>query len=376
MKSFGNTLLTILCAVLWAGCGRLPSGSVSNDGSDAPEEVLFQISDVRMAEEYKMAPRCKMFVFGKGFLKGDSLRIVSQSEGIGPVDMVLPSAAFSDMILGIVPEGLPDDSYELFIKRGRGLFSLGSATLLFDEGYRPRPWGLVPHRGDTEQGAPDNSIEALRRAIDAGVFGTEFDVRLSGDDIPIVCHEAKMDTYEPELESIPYSEIAQRYHFHNGETINTLDAFLTAVGKDRHTRLFMDIKQQSTKEKTLHLTDLALAAIKKFGLEYITDYMSVDFDVCMKIAATKPHGLVGYLAWMQDELDAIRAGTTFLPMARSHFIEDPERFARYKASVVPLNPGADTPEEFEWVLENGIDIIGTDHLSVGLKYIHHRFVEY
>lgn len=49
---------------------------------------------------------------------------------------------------------------------------------------------LYAHRGlhDNTSGAPENSMEAFRRAVEAG-FGIELDVQLSKDEIPVVFHD-------------------------------------------------------------------------------------------------------------------------------------------------------------------------------------------
>ena len=49
------------------------------------------------------------------------------------------------------------------------------------------------HRGlhDNDSEAPENSLEAFRRAVESG-YGIEFDVQLSKDGIPVVFHDASL----------------------------------------------------------------------------------------------------------------------------------------------------------------------------------------
>lgn len=50
------------------------------------------------------------------------------------------------------------------------------------------------HRGlhDNQSDAPENSIKAFQKAIEAG-YGIEFDVQLSKDGVPVVFHDATLD---------------------------------------------------------------------------------------------------------------------------------------------------------------------------------------
>ena len=51
---------------------------------------------------------------------------------------------------------------------------------------------IIGHRGDSVH-APENTIAALRMAVDKGADGVEFDVRLSGDSVPVVIHDATLE---------------------------------------------------------------------------------------------------------------------------------------------------------------------------------------
>lgn len=49
------------------------------------------------------------------------------------------------------------------------------------------------HRGlfDNKSNAPENSLNAIRKAVDAG-YGIEFDIQLSKDNIPVIFHDASL----------------------------------------------------------------------------------------------------------------------------------------------------------------------------------------
>ncbi len=57
--------------------------------------------------------------------------------------------------------------------------------------YPGRPL-LLAHRGDRAH-FPENTVPAIREAIRRGADGSEFDVRLSADGVPVVIHDATVD---------------------------------------------------------------------------------------------------------------------------------------------------------------------------------------
>lgn len=50
---------------------------------------------------------------------------------------------------------------------------------------------IIGHRGASAH-APENTLAAFARAFEAGADGIEFDVRLAGDNLPIVIHDADL----------------------------------------------------------------------------------------------------------------------------------------------------------------------------------------
>ena len=56
------------------------------------------------------------------------------------------------------------------------------------EALKRRPFSVVGHRGAAGQ-APENTLRALREAIESGADAAEFDVQVTGDGVPIVFHD-------------------------------------------------------------------------------------------------------------------------------------------------------------------------------------------
>lgn len=103
--------------------------------------------------------------------------------------------------------------------------------------FRDRPL-VLGHRGASHS-APQNTLAAFRKAVEAGADGVELDVHLSRDGVPVVIHDAKVDATTDgtgfvhelalsELKSLDAgASFAPQFA---GEAIPTLEEVLAEVG--------------------------------------------------------------------------------------------------------------------------------------------------
>lgn len=54
------------------------------------------------------------------------------------------------------------------------------------------PTKIIAHRGNSSE-APENTLEAFRRAVQIGAHGVELDVQLSSDGVPVVIHDETLE---------------------------------------------------------------------------------------------------------------------------------------------------------------------------------------
>ena len=90
------------------------------------------------------------------------------------------------------------------------------------------------HRGlfDNDTDAPENSIKAIRKAVEAG-YGIEFDVQLSKEGIPVVFHDAslkRMCGVDGNVWDYTLEELQKMKLLHSEETIPTFEEVLGEVG--------------------------------------------------------------------------------------------------------------------------------------------------
>lgn len=89
------------------------------------------------------------------------------------------------------------------------------------------------HRGlyDNDSEAPENSLEAFRRAVESG-YGIEFDVQLSKDGIPVVFHDAslkRMCGVEGNVWEYTLEELSKMRLANSEQTIPTFEQVLGVI---------------------------------------------------------------------------------------------------------------------------------------------------
>ena len=90
------------------------------------------------------------------------------------------------------------------------------------------------HRGlfDNETEAPENSLNAMKKAVEAG-YGIEFDIQLTKDDVPVVFHDAslkRMCGVDGKIWEYTLEELRKMKLTGSGQIIPTLEEVLAVVG--------------------------------------------------------------------------------------------------------------------------------------------------
>lgn len=134
-----------------------------------------------------------------------------------------------------------------------------------------REW-LYAHRGLHDNGtdAPENSMRAFQRAVDAG-FGIELDIQLSKDQIPVVFHDFTLERVcgvEGKVSSYTYEELQQFTLCRSKERIPKFEDVLKLV--NGRVPLIVEFK--------IELSDLSLCPIAdKLLREYPGRYCMESF---------------------------------------------------------------------------------------------------
>lgn len=118
------------------------------------------------------------------------------------------------------------------------------------------------HRGlhDNEGDAPENSMAAFRKAVDAG-FGMELDVQVTKDGVPVIFHDFKLERIcgtEGKVVDHTYEELQAYTLCHSKERIPKLSDLLEMVGGG--VPLIVEIKAETADVSCCAVIDRLLRA--------------------------------------------------------------------------------------------------------------------
>ena len=156
---------------------------------------------------------------------------------------------------------------------------------------------VIAHRGYWQtEGSAQNSIRSLERADEIGVYGAEFDVHYTADNVLVVYHDN--DIQGKNIQTSNYEELKD-LRLNNGETLPTLESYLKRAC-DLEVRLVFELKSHATPERNREAARASVEMIKRMGLEKRTDYISFNLDACKEFIRLCPGASVAYL---NGELD-------------------------------------------------------------------------
>lgn len=231
--------------------------------------------------------------------------------------------------------------------------------------FAPNP--VVAHRGAFKaKGYPENSIASLKEAIRLQCTGSEFDVRMTADDSLVINHDPHYSNLE--IEKTNYAELAS-HKLSNGETLPTLRQYLQAgLQNNQHTRLVLEIKPTSTKERARRLAERVVAMVKDLNAAPMTLYISFDYDILKKVIEVAPGAPTQYLNGDVPPEQLKADGISGADYHFSVFQKHPEWIKSAKEKGIALNAWTVNEEkDMRWLLDSGFDYITTNEPELLLE---------
>ncbi|UIR56164.1 glycerophosphodiester phosphodiesterase [Sphingobacterium sp. SRCM116780] len=153
---------------------------------------------------------------------------------------------------------------------------------------------IIAHRGAFKNTlVPENSIASLKASKDLNLWGSEYDVHLTKDDILVVNHDD--DFYGIDIATSTYQELLAKKH-PNGENIPTLEAYIKTGLKLKKLKLILELKTNKLGlARTLEAAEKTVALVKQLKAEKVTEYIAFSYDACKKIHELAPKAKIAYL---------------------------------------------------------------------------------
>lgn len=228
---------------------------------------------------------------------------------------------------------------------------------------------VVAHRGYWRaEGSAQNSISSFREAAVLGCWGSEFDVWLTADGVPVVFHDATVDGIR--IEDTTYA-VLMNIRLKNGEFIPTLQQYLTEAARWPLCRLVLEVKPHRNEKRDARISELAVELVRMLGLEERTDYISFSKNACMEIHRLEPEAHVAYLSGDLTPRQVKEMGLTGIDYNLGVFDKHPEWLKEAKELGIEVNVWTvDGSEELSrFAKMDGIDIITTNDPNILLDLL-------
>ncbi|MDO6738702.1 glycerophosphodiester phosphodiesterase family protein [Wenyingzhuangia sp. 2_MG-2023] len=228
---------------------------------------------------------------------------------------------------------------------------------------------VIAHRGAWEShGLPENSIAALKQAIELECYGAEFDVHLTKDNVMVVNHDK--DFMGIDIETALYDELLV-LKLSNGEKIPTLKEYLEQGLKQNKTKLILEIKSApSGKEKTLKLTKMAVELVHSLQAQSMVEYICFDFDAGQLVHQLDTNAKIAYLNGDKTPVEVLAVGYTGINYNYKVYRKNPTWMKEAQDLGLTVNSWTVNKEEdMKELLHQNIDYITTNNPELLFKVL-------
>lgn len=228
---------------------------------------------------------------------------------------------------------------------------------------------VVAHRGAWKNtGATENSIAALQHAIRLGCAGSEFDVHLSYDSVPVVNHDHSLQGYN--IENTPLAQLKQ-LKLSNGENLPTLEAYLKAGMQQNKTMLVLEIKPSAvSKERGQQLAQKVVEMVRQHKAQGWIDYISFDYDILKKIKELDPYADVSYLNGDKTPAELAKDGMNGFDYHQNVLKQNPQWIEEAHSLNLTVNCWTvNSSAMMDWLLERKAHFITTNEPEMLLEKV-------
>ena len=221
---------------------------------------------------------------------------------------------------------------------------------------------VIAHRGYwTAPGSAQNSLASFAKADSIGVYGSEMDVWLTGDDKLVVNHDQVYKGTDIAMARARARDIT-RIVLPNGENLPTLDEYLEAVAARPATRLVLETKTLVPYRREDIAVEKIVRALERHGLTERTDFISFSLNACLEYRKRLPEANVYYLAGDLSPESLRRVALTGLDYSAGVLRQHPEWIEQAHRAGLEVNVWTvNSEEEMRYFIAQGVDYITTDY---------------
>lgn len=220
---------------------------------------------------------------------------------------------------------------------------------------------VIAHRGAWKaKNLPENSIAALKHAIALNCTGSEFDVRMTKDNVLIVTHDADYNGLI--IEESTYEQLA-KHKLSNGEKLPTLKDYIKAGMTDNtSTGLVCEIKPSKIEGRNELMADKAVNLIKELNAQsYVSSYISFSYNIVKRIKEIEPKAKVFYLDGSKTPSKLREDNIDGLDYHYSIFKNRPDYIKKSKELGLELNAWTvNEADDIDWLIANNFNYITTN----------------
>lgn len=229
---------------------------------------------------------------------------------------------------------------------------------------------VIAHRGAWNKSAlPQNSIAALQRAVALKCAGTEFDVRMTADNVLVINHDPTF--FGDTIELKTYRQLSQRT-LKNGEKLPTLRKYIKDGKRDNEqTRLVLEVKPSiMDKQQGIRAAEEAVEIVRKMKARHLVVYISFDFEILKRIRELDPVAITQYLTGDKTPAEIKEAGISGIDYHFSVYKQHPEWLEQARQNGLILNAWTvNDAETMDWLLSEDFDFITTDQPELLLERV-------
>lgn len=222
---------------------------------------------------------------------------------------------------------------------------------------------IIAHRGYWKtDGSAQNSIESLLKADAIKAYGSEVDIWLSSDEVPVVNHDADVthNGKKSVVQETPLNTLRQ-VKLSNGEVLPTFEEYLDAFIKCNNTKLIIELKPHSSKEREDLLAKKVIEMVSNRGLQDKVEYISFSINSVQQLIKLDPEAIVYYLNGDMTPQIISKMGLAGIDYHYSVLLERPEWIKEAHNLGLKVNTWTlNNPEDIQKMIDLNVDFITTD----------------